>query len=696
MRRPELAALLALWLAAAAGLQLLTTRVADWFVMTDELLYERLAISVTRGHSPLPRIHGHLVPSIDQLYPLLIAPLFGDRLVPGSLHAAHFLNAFVISSACIPAYLLARRVTGRGPAAWFVAVATLCIPWLVLSGFLLTEVAAYPAFLWAAYGLQVAADAPSPRHDALALLGIAVALLARTQFVVLLLVFPVVLLVLEGRSAPARHRALAWTYAALAAGTAVLLATGHTASALGTYGSTIRGNLLPSDSGRSFAEHVAVTALGLGVLPFVVGVAWLLANALRRNAFAVLGTTTVLALTLEVTIFDLRFGGGIVRDRYLFYAAPLVLVGCACALAQRRWPRWSLVAPVLLVGTGFAVAKLPRYDKLNVDTPVSVLDNVLVRSSHSLAGARAFLVGATILLAACFLLKRQLGIAVVALTLLAVPAEAAYAWVRLFRAPGTAGRPLTHPDAQRFTWLDRAAGPRAEVTLVPYPTIPGDYWASVGSWWDLEFWNVSASSAAYYPGEFEETPSSFPKLDLRFDERSGAANVSPSDWVAQSSKETRFRIAGPVRAEQYNVRLVKAARPWRTDWLTFGLTDDGWTKPGVVARVRVFAAPGQRTGLARSLSLAIRPADSSPRTTFSVRSNVARWEDDEANTGTVVGSIRVCVPRRGFTDVRISTPLVARTYGDMRSADTFGFERRLGVFVSSVALADEMGPPCHD
>src|SRR5256886_7991772 len=41
MRRPELAALLALWLAAACGLQLLTTRVADWFVMTDELLYER-------------------------------------------------------------------------------------------------------------------------------------------------------------------------------------------------------------------------------------------------------------------------------------------------------------------------------------------------------------------------------------------------------------------------------------------------------------------------------------------------------------------------------------------------------------------------------------------------------------------------------------------------------------------------------
>jgi len=141
MRRPELAALLALWLAAACGLQLLTTRVADWFVMTDELLYERLAISIAHGRSPLPRVHGVLVPSIDQLYPLLIAPVFGAQLVPDSLHAAHFLNAFVICSACIPAYLLVRRVSGRAAAAWFAAVATLCVPWLVLSSFLLTEVA---------------------------------------------------------------------------------------------------------------------------------------------------------------------------------------------------------------------------------------------------------------------------------------------------------------------------------------------------------------------------------------------------------------------------------------------------------------------------------------------------------------------------------------------------------------------------
>jgi hypothetical protein len=266
--------------------------------------------------------------------------------------------------------------------------------------------------------------------------------------------------------------------------------------------------------------------------------------------------------------------------------------------------------------------------------------------------------------------------------------------VRLFRVPDTAGRALTHPDAARFTWLDQTVGRNAYVTLVPYPTIPGDYYASVGSWWDLEFWNVSAARTATYPGEFEGTPSTFPKLHLRFDERTGAANASPTPYVALSSKETRFRISGTVRAQQYNVLLVHANRPWRTDWLTFGLTDDGWTKPGLTARIRVFAAPGQRTAVARSLSLAIRAPDSAPRIAFTVRSNVAHWHDDEANSGTVVGSIRVCVPRRGYTDIRVSTPVEGLTYGDMRDASTFGFERRLGVFLSSVALADEIGPPC--
>src|SRR3954470_21470317 len=102
---------IALWLVSGAVLSAFTSRVVDWFVMTDELLYERLALSVDRLHSPVPHVHGVVVGSINQLYPLLLAPIFASRPVAQSLQLAHVLNAFVMVSAAVPAYLLARRVT---------------------------------------------------------------------------------------------------------------------------------------------------------------------------------------------------------------------------------------------------------------------------------------------------------------------------------------------------------------------------------------------------------------------------------------------------------------------------------------------------------------------------------------------------------------------------------------------------------
>ena len=66
--------------APAIGLAAITGRVVDWFVMTDELLYERLAISVAHLGSPLPHVRGELIPNGSQLYPLLIAPVFRHGL----------------------------------------------------------------------------------------------------------------------------------------------------------------------------------------------------------------------------------------------------------------------------------------------------------------------------------------------------------------------------------------------------------------------------------------------------------------------------------------------------------------------------------------------------------------------------------------------------------------------------------------
>jgi hypothetical protein len=709
--------LLALWLAVGVGLAALTTRVVAWVVMTDELLYERLAIGVDRLHSPLPHVHGELIPQVSQLYPLLLSTVYWHGLVPSSLRDAHVLDAFVMSSACIPAFLVARRVSGQRSAGYLAALLTVCVPWMVYSSLLLSEVAAYPAFLWCLLGLQRAIATPSRRSDVLALAGLALAILARTQFLVLVVVLPPALvahqlaLATTGRTRRVRtalrdtvdgHRLLAWAYALLVVAVLALLAAGRLSSVLGTYGDTLKGNLLPHGLARSFVEHLATIALALGILPFIVGVAWLLANLVRPraekelHAFAALGSVTVAALALEVTVFDLRFGGGYVRDRYLFYVAPVVLCAFACALWDRRWPRWSLLASTALAAVGFAVANLEPSPTFVVDAPVSTVTGYVLESSHSLTAARLLLVGATVLLTVLFfqgtiLLRRSLLVVVlVLLALLALPAETGYTFGKLFDARDIAGRPITSERGGLLHWIDESVGTRAGVTMVPYPTIAGYRSLSIADWWDVEFWNKSVDRAAYYQDQFEATPSTFPKLSLRFDPSTGRANRSPTRYAALSAHETRFRISGNTRSLAKNLLLIDAGKRWRTDWLTFGLYDDGWTRPGVVARVRVFPYPGQREAVTRQVTLGFRAEHP-----YAVRSGAGVWRGRPArHGGTRFHAVRLCVPAHGYATVTIEAFGHSQIYGDMSDQATFAKPRQAGVFLTEIALADEIGNPC--
>ena len=56
----------ALWAVLGGILALVTSRIGDWYAMTDEMRYERLAISIARTHSLVPRIHGIDIKSFSQ------------------------------------------------------------------------------------------------------------------------------------------------------------------------------------------------------------------------------------------------------------------------------------------------------------------------------------------------------------------------------------------------------------------------------------------------------------------------------------------------------------------------------------------------------------------------------------------------------------------------------------------------------
>jgi hypothetical protein len=408
-----------------------------------------------------------------------------------------------------------------------------------------------------------------------------------------------------------------------------------------------------------------------------------------------------------VTIYDLRFGVGYVHDRYLLYLAPLVLLGFVCALLDSRRPRWSLLAPAALVTLGFALGGQPpagwpdQFGHLNTESPVSALYALAAREVNGVRAAHVFLAVATVVLVVLFALgaallrRRTFTALLVALLAISVPLETGYVLKRFFAVNGWASRPLTDVRSPASTWVDAAVGTAAAVTMVPYP-VSSAFFVNQRVWRDYEFWNKAIVRDVQYSGRyvFRFTGDTFPKIFPHFDPATGLADVSPTRFVLHANQESRFRISGRVRGQMEDAALIEAEQPWRTDWLTSGLYDDGWTKPGETARVRVFGVPGQKQAQIRALTFQIRPPDDVETRPVEIVSNLERWHGEATNDETLRKTIRVCVPAEGFAEVSVQTPRVSAIPGDLRDLESSFADRRGGVFLGEIALSDDVVGSC--
>jgi hypothetical protein len=704
-----LGAVAALSLTLGWVLSLATTRVKNWFVMSDELYYERLAISIAQTGSLLPRVHGEVVSNVNQLYPVLLSTMYGSGNVPASLEGAHRLNAFVIATAAIPVYLLARRVGVGTIVAVVVGGLTVAVPWIVLSSFLLTEVVAYPACCWALLALVHAVERKTWVWDAVAVAAIGVAVLARTQFIVLLAVLPVAVLaealLTAARGAAAElwrtRRPLVVLYAALLVVVLAAVATGNGSRLLGSYSVTAENVRIDLELLELAFAHVATIALGLAILPFVVGTGWLVDRirptaAPAERAFAVVGVSAFVLLTLQVASFTQRFGFGLVKERYLFYVVPIVLVALAAALGSRTRPRWwALAVPAAVTAVGFAWIPVARYEKLNVDTPVAMLNDGLLDLATSERWARVLLVLLTaiglqaLLLARPFLSWRPVAAVAAALVAVALPLETAYAFERLFRVNGTNGLPITLDQGIVFSWIDRNVGPTGRVTVFKYPVLGADWFAGQAYWWDVEFWNESAFRTA----ADMSLPGAKHWSEL-FDSRTGAAlDESQSEFALAHGTDVRFRLAGTIRLLDRDAYLFEPERPWRATWLTDDIWADGFTRSGTPATITVFPEPGQTQPLQRFLTLSITSPDREALRPVEVRSSMGEWSDEIAPETSFEPQVSVCVPPEGVGRVTIETPATSLVYPDPTVTAPGGrIDRPVGVLIRSIALADEKVP----
>ncbi len=707
--RPKITAavgVLAIWGGVAAWLAAdFSGRIRDWAVMTDEMLYTKLAISIADTGSPLPRVHDVLVGVLNQFYPLLLAPFFGGFAVPTAFHAAHVFNAPLMASAAIPAYLLARQVVSR---AWSLAVSVLSVtvPWMVLTGVLMTESVAYPVFLWAMLACLHAIRRPSPRSDLLAIAALVLALLARTQFVALALVLPIAVLAdalaFAAGGSPARrlkdgattalkrHPVLAGGYvaaAALAGGIAAFYSLGD---ALGVYSTTLHGSILPSGVWQAAAAHLDAVAVGCGLVPLLLGGGWMLAEVARPRhrasfPFAALALLTIAALTVETASFDLRFGGAeIVRDRYLFYIVPLLLIGTAAALTDVRRRGVALGAAALTVFFAATVHLLPFPTSPGfwVDSPARILNGTLADASGSL-GTATFValagacLGLAVVLGILLLPGRVLAIVVLAFLLPFTVLTTRKEIDSVTAGNGSSGRPVTGPPGVVLDWIDSVLPGGAKAAMIPFPQSP-EFALDAVFWWDVEFWNRTVGQTfVATDNEFSYAP--FPNQTLTPDWSTGLVpgTANAPTYVVFALNDPRYRLIGIRHAENIGLQVIVADRPYRAQWATRGLDTDGWAPDGWPVTVRIYSQSRQ-TELVR-LALTLGAPQQAPAR-YLLRTGNTRQHGELAPAALATPTVAVCVPGGSFADVHLTSSSKARIPKAPTGFDVAG-TRRVGARV---------------
>lgn len=617
----------------------------------DEVGYTHLAIGIAHSLSPITLRYGG-AQRLNQLYPLLIAPIWGSFGNVTAFRVTHILNVLLMASAAIPTYLLARQVLHERWAAYLAAALVALMPWMTLSLAELTEVAAFPACAWALLAMQRSLAEPSPRRDLLALAAIALASYGRLQLIVLAPVLVVAMLVHElGYSLAARgdrcaglreaFGRMARRHAPLGAMAIVgvlvgvpLLLSGRLAAAAGFYGDTLTGVALNGATFDLARSYLVFIALGLGALPAALafglfGESLLAPVSRSAHAFASLALVTVLALTVQVAEISERFNEGVIQERYLVYIVPLLVVGMCMALPLTRHPLkmavgGSLVLAILTATTHYQSARNAYWYEIS-PAMTSFYDWIRPAfgglggptadpgaASEVVVGVGVLALGMCVAVLARRISSSRLLAGVGALVLMFCGTETVHALFRVVNA-GSSGKAFGSGSLRDVGWVDRSAPSGA--TVGQLVSNVGGLDESRGLWEDSEFWNRSIVGA-YTFGDIGDSYFSTTKLSM--DTRSGAvaldlhtstqARTLAQRYLVTAARGFPIQFAGTTlsRSPEGTLELLRLATPPHAAWSVLGVSSDGWLSLDRPATLRLYmlrGAPGRCVGVEVTLSL---------------------------------------------------------------------------------------------
>jgi hypothetical protein len=357
-RAPDWAWLTGIVVASAALRIWLVRAMPAPFVFVDELIYSELAKSLADAGTFAVR--GVPTSGYSTLYPILLAPAYALFDALSSAYAfAKATNAVAMSLAAVPAWLVTRRVAGRGLSLLCAAIAV-AIPSMAYTATLVTEALFYPVALLFAWVFLRVLERPSGGRIAVLAAALVAALATRSQaigFVGAVLLAPFLLALLR------RDVRVLRRFVPLLAGTfglGLLVVVGQLARGrplsdlLGAYSVVGQGGYQVGHVLRFWLWHVEELTLYVAVLPVVVLVVLLwqarrLPAAVQEHLAATVAM--VATSTLVVGAFASKFAPDRVQDRYLFFLAPL-LVAVLAAWVDLGAPRPRVP---LVVGSAVAV-----------------------------------------------------------------------------------------------------------------------------------------------------------------------------------------------------------------------------------------------------------------------------------------------------------------------------------------------------
>lgn len=676
------------FLITAGYFVLKATKVTSYIWMIDEYLYTKGALGFAGG-----RLTGNVfgVPESVHapLYSWLLAPIYGLFDSQHAFKIAHGVDALLFAAVIVPVYLTARYLGARPLMSLVAGLLATWVPWAVATLVLMSESLAYFCFAWAVYAMVRAIAEPSPRWDALALLAIGATAYTRPQFALLFGVFvlavPLVELHLDEQGRPWRERLRPhWLLgAAVLVGLIAVLVAGS--SLLGGYSDTAGKPRFPPGLWQNMLSHAAHIVVGVGVIPAVAWLGWVLhvaarAPTRRELAFAVLSALIVVFVFYEVGFFSQNNVGGRIQERTAFYPAALFAVGVAALSGntRSRGPRLSMIG----AGAGVAlVVGAAAFDPGEASGTFESIANAGASYNGSLQGVVADLSK----LVPGKPLATAEGLALIAIALALVLAAAAQPRFRRVGVPVLAVLALLFGVRETTTvvaravpglnsaipsalgvaspprgWIDAAVQGSGDAGALESPIFTAD---SPTVWLWVEFWNKSVNRLYTLPGQ--SPYSDLPSLPFEVDEQTGLVKTPiQKPYLVVSANDPRLRVQGQVaRKGAWGIDLLEPARPYRAAWSFLGAV----AKPELAGMVA--AGPGKPIALA-----VFRPADAGADQSASldVRVTVARARKSPGATVVVRGGKRpVRVPLTGAVDdarvsVRVTVPA-----GEPRALLTF-------------------------